>query len=521
MVRGGWIETESSAHWGFLTNDFCGSFWAYSIWVLVKKLWLTCVLNMFDGIANAALALVVQFVDTILLLYLRPYVDWKSDLTEALGGITNLLSFLVISIPVFAGPGIAIPFLGDFTSVMLAVTATGISAIVGLASPIVLLLETLLKVVAFVAVKTGVSGVGEVDPTVAAANADVMHNLADESRGQLEESYRIHGSEGAVLAGGMVAGASISDEQTQPVVQEEVCLVLTLAMSMQDIAGEEEEFKAGVARDVAAAVDGDPDMVRVLALEEGSIRVHMAIDEGICRDRAALDVANEIREQAADPFGTSRLKERVYTQFALGAHVSIIKVFKVVACRQAAPDAVMMEPMRPVSADRNWDKAMQDQNPVPPFTSPGDLGLVWDSESHIQVQRRSEWLSFTGENPILSVDPRRSGGSTAVIGTSPVLHSRFPTANTTVSPDASARASIGFKIELSQPEHKQVSQMSPGVFLFSQETRQKARSLPQGMIQGVSPPPRIAEGQPSASTSAHGAGARFGEGRFLEAREEG
>ena len=43
--------------------------------------------------------------------------------------------------------------------------------------------------------------------------------------------------------------------------QEEVRVELVLAMDLRDISGAEEEFKAAVTRDVAAAVGGDPTKV--------------------------------------------------------------------------------------------------------------------------------------------------------------------------------------------------------------------------------------------------------------------
>lgn len=106
---------------------------------------------------------------------------------------------------------------------------------------------------------------------------------------------------------------------------EEVRLELVLAMDLNEIAGDEEWFKESIAQDVAKAVGGDPSKVRFISLVAGSIRVLMALDEGICGDgRGALDVANDLQQQAADP--NSPLKSGGITGATIGANVMIAKV---------------------------------------------------------------------------------------------------------------------------------------------------------------------------------------------------
>jgi hypothetical protein len=77
------------------TQDFCKTAWAYSLWLLVKRLFLSIALNAFDGSANAILALVIQSVDTGLLLLLRPFINRQTELSESVGSITNLLVTLL------------------------------------------------------------------------------------------------------------------------------------------------------------------------------------------------------------------------------------------------------------------------------------------------------------------------------------------------------------------------------------------------------------------------------------------
>jgi hypothetical protein len=118
-------------------------------------------------------------------------------------------------------------------------------------------------------------------------------------------------------------------------------------MDLEDIYREDEQdFKNAVAHDVAEAVGGDASKVRVLALERGSIRVHTALDPGVCGDQDPLKVARDLAQQASDP--KSALKNGLFTSAATGATVSISKV---PAARSAAAAAPASSALRaPLSA---------------------------------------------------------------------------------------------------------------------------------------------------------------------------
>ena len=106
---------------------------------------------------------------------------------------------------------------------------------------------------------------------------------------------------------------------------EEVRLELVFDMDVNEIDGDEEWFTESIAQDVAKTVGGDPSKVRIISLVAGSIRVLMTLDEGICGDgRGALDVANDLQQQAADP--NSPLKSGGITGATMGANVMIAKV---------------------------------------------------------------------------------------------------------------------------------------------------------------------------------------------------
>jgi hypothetical protein len=107
---------------------------------------------------------------------------------------------------------------------------------------------------------------------------------------------------------------------------DEVRVELVLGMEMEEVGPEDEPaFCQAVAQDVAAAVGGDVSKVRVLGLQPGSIRVHLALDEGVCGEGvAAVDVANDIKAQAHD--AGSQLKQGRFTSSATAATVSVVKV---------------------------------------------------------------------------------------------------------------------------------------------------------------------------------------------------
>lgn len=326
---------------------------------------------------------------------------------------------------------------------------------------------------------------------LADVQGNIVGNLADEIQDQIGEytSGDEDSKETLAVAGGIILGASAAAGDRvrfAGVPDGQVLLALEVNMNLRDIEGEEEEFKAGVTQDVATAVDGDITKIRVLKLEAGSIWVYMAIEEGVCPDRCALDVATEVKEQAEDPTRTSALLQCLYTHRTISAHVSVAEGSQRRPCQPVAPDAVLE---LPISMEGTH---LRGSNPVFPMGAPGTLARLWDADclsrdllhtntSMKSLQRRAEWLdfikqdldSFSVGNPpdtlnptspyILSPDkPDQTspGSSDSMIPSSPMLSVRFPWADVSVSPDCAAEA----RIDLSHLEPGRVSQVAPGVF---------------------------------------------------------
>ena len=86
-VRGEWSEeTTAGRHWGYFVGDFTKLAWFYCVWLLVRKVMLVAFLELTDGSLNAGMSLVLQLVDTGMLLFLWPFNDSQTTFVEAVAG---------------------------------------------------------------------------------------------------------------------------------------------------------------------------------------------------------------------------------------------------------------------------------------------------------------------------------------------------------------------------------------------------------------------------------------------------
>ena len=93
---------------------------------------------------------------------------------------------------------------------------------------------------------------------------------------------------------------------------EDFHLALKLNMKMEEVAGREEEFMDEVCEDVADAVGGRKEKVKVRGMREGSILLDIVLLEGICEGgKSARMAAEALRAQAADE--SSRLRGGKHT----------------------------------------------------------------------------------------------------------------------------------------------------------------------------------------------------------------
>jgi len=132
--RGGWGGDESvGRHWQFLVGDFTKFAYLYCVWLLFKKIALTANVAHIDGEANAWVALGLQLVDTVLVVFCIPFNDMQTTGVEALAGLSNALAYFCIAMPVLdiVVPELALPLELQLVIAALGSIMTGASAFVG------------------------------------------------------------------------------------------------------------------------------------------------------------------------------------------------------------------------------------------------------------------------------------------------------------------------------------------------------------------------------------------------------
>ena len=101
---------------------------------------------------------------------------------------------------------------------------------------------------------------------------------------------------------------------------EDIMMELVLDMEMEQLDGIEEEFKALLIIDIAQAVFGKPDKIKIHEIQAGSVIVTFALQEGVCDDGRSLSaVAKDLEVQVGD--SQSKLKQGRYTSQAISAKI--------------------------------------------------------------------------------------------------------------------------------------------------------------------------------------------------------
>ena len=291
----------------------------------MKKLWISTALTYFNGTTNAALALTLQFWDTLLLLYLRPYTDRMTDMTECVGSITNLLAYLSISVPVFVGPHIEMPsFLGDLTNIMLASFATILVATVSMARPLRVLFVLVGYGISRVASQLGCLESAAPVKAMQESKQDIMSNVYDETQAHVEEGYTKDDPEdekgesveaagtlvlsAAAAAAGAVGAASKAWGVTESSVEAEVTLA---ACSVMEVLGTQQDVERLLIRGLADAVGFREDCFQIQGARYSEQEDSIIYDITIYKDWGLPTISpqcvlEDLAVQAKDPM--SRLR---------------------------------------------------------------------------------------------------------------------------------------------------------------------------------------------------------------------
>jgi len=136
--RGDWRDDNVIARrWSFMINDYTGYAWLFGLYTLFRKTLFALITTLLDGRINAICSLVLQSVDTVLLILYRPLANKEGLFLEISGGITNLLAFVNICAPIIFGELAAWPsWMDDTFTVMTGLFATVLGAVFSLVGAI-------------------------------------------------------------------------------------------------------------------------------------------------------------------------------------------------------------------------------------------------------------------------------------------------------------------------------------------------------------------------------------------------
>jgi len=89
-AKGDWCYDDHKIHrWNWLITSYAGGMWMFAVWVLFKRIWMSATVNMTDGRLNAAMSLGFMIFDSGIIVFLRPYNDFKTELIQACAALTN------------------------------------------------------------------------------------------------------------------------------------------------------------------------------------------------------------------------------------------------------------------------------------------------------------------------------------------------------------------------------------------------------------------------------------------------
>jgi hypothetical protein len=135
-------HTYARAHTHTHAGDYTCHAWVFAVWPLLRRIFMSTIVNSTDGALNAGLSVAAQTADSLLLLCMRPYNSKMTNMTEMIGGFSTLSCYLVIALPMLAD--FAMPeWIGDTTTIILAVFSTAVAACFSLIGPLISLCRLL------------------------------------------------------------------------------------------------------------------------------------------------------------------------------------------------------------------------------------------------------------------------------------------------------------------------------------------------------------------------------------------
>jgi len=110
-ARGEWTVEPKAMYWEFIFSDTTKIGIYYALFLIFKRLYMSATLHLSDGAVNAILSMASQTVDSLLLFFLRPFSDRQATSLEVLAGVSNLMAYCCLGLPVLLGPAAYIGFI--------------------------------------------------------------------------------------------------------------------------------------------------------------------------------------------------------------------------------------------------------------------------------------------------------------------------------------------------------------------------------------------------------------------------
>jgi len=202
LAKGDWDDSDPKIRfWSFLVSDYTVGAWMFALWVLVKKLWIMLAIHIQDEATNAGMALACQMTDSILVLIVRPYVETSTDLVKAISEVSNMLTYLVVTLPILSGVKPS-EWMGDLTQIVMSLAATTIATIAAMKAPLTALIKMANQALSTAACCFTTPAMGGILADTRNQTATIaLTNLNDETKDQLMEKLHHHSAKSMDMSG--------------------------------------------------------------------------------------------------------------------------------------------------------------------------------------------------------------------------------------------------------------------------------------------------------------------------------
>ena len=342
-LRGSWCDGNlQGRHWSFFVGDFTRFAWFYCLWLCVRKIAVSAIMTFSNGSFNASLAVGNQFLDSLMLLLLLPYNDMQVTVVEILCGITNGMAYFSIAMP-FWGLRLSGFNLGPDLQFLLASCGAYLAGIMTFLSSIIRLIKGVFVWMGWIkttdsAALNLIAGTGAgglvagflVDEAIGYATSGNQSGTAkDDLKSVISVDTEEVKSDGHKNDNDHLYSQTLSSNQPEHLPQpfipmpfssesllsetdpinttqtepETTIFTIILDLPMSAIENDMARFKEEIVHQVSYSLDVEQSKMHVLAVEVGSVVVHMLLSKHVSKTelhRTPLEVVEELNRQAHD-----------------------------------------------------------------------------------------------------------------------------------------------------------------------------------------------------------------------------